>query len=34
VIVTSRTHVAVVVEDDDRYQGAITLERLTAELRP
>ncbi|MGZ4208244.1 MAG: CBS domain-containing protein, partial [Actinomycetota bacterium] len=33
VIVTSRTHVAVVVEDGDRYQGIITLDRLTAELR-
>jgi osmoprotectant transport system ATP-binding protein len=34
IIVTSRTHVAVVVDNEDRYQGIVTLDRLTAELRP
>jgi CBS domain-containing protein len=34
IIVTSRTHVAVVVDDENRYQGIVTLDRLTAELRP
>ena len=34
IIVTTHTHVAVVVGDDDRYQGIVTLDRLTAELRP
>jgi osmoprotectant transport system ATP-binding protein len=34
IIVQSRTHVAVVVGDEHRYQGIVTLDRLTAELRP
>jgi osmoprotectant transport system ATP-binding protein len=34
VIVTSRTHVAVVVDEQQRYQGIVTLDRLTRELRP
>ena len=34
VIVSSRTNVAVVIEDDDRYRGVVTLDRLTAELHP
>ena len=34
IIVTSRTHIAVVVDDENRYQGIVTLDRLTAELRP
>src|SRR5437763_4446508 len=34
ILVTSRTHVAVVVDDENRYQGIVTLDRLTAELRP
>jgi osmoprotectant transport system ATP-binding protein len=34
VIVSSHTHVAVVVGEDDRYQGVITLDRLTRELHP
>ena len=34
IIVQSRTHVAVVVDGEHRYQGIVTLDRLTAELRP
>jgi len=34
IIVTSRTHIAVVVDNENRYQGIVTLDRLTAELRP
>ncbi|HLW18057.1 MAG TPA: betaine/proline/choline family ABC transporter ATP-binding protein [Actinomycetota bacterium] len=34
IIVQSRTHVAVVVDNDNGYQGIVTLDRLTAELRP
>ena len=34
VIVSSHTHVAVVVGDHDRYLGVITLDRLTRELHP
>jgi osmoprotectant transport system ATP-binding protein len=34
IIVSTRTHVAVVVDDENRYQGIITLDRLTAELHP
>jgi osmoprotectant transport system ATP-binding protein len=34
IIVQSRTHIAVVVDGDHRYQGIVTLDRLTAELRP
>ena len=31
-IVTSRTNVAVVVDEDERYRGILTLEKLTGEL--
>jgi osmoprotectant transport system ATP-binding protein len=34
IIVSTRTHVAVVVDDEKRYQGIITLDRLTVELHP
>src|SRR5207245_10549391 len=34
IIVSTRTHVAVVVDDENRYQGIITLDRLTAEIHP
>jgi osmoprotectant transport system ATP-binding protein len=34
IIVSSHTHVAVVVDDEQHYQGIITLDRLTRELRP
>jgi len=34
IIVQSRTHIAVVVDGENRYQGIVTLDRLTAELRP
>jgi osmoprotectant transport system ATP-binding protein len=34
IIVSTRTHVAVVVDDEDRYQGIMTLDQLTAELHP
>ncbi len=34
IIVQSRTHVAVVVDGENSYQGIVTLDRLTAELRP
>jgi len=32
--VSTRTHIAVVVDDLNRYQGVITLDQLTAELHP
>jgi osmoprotectant transport system ATP-binding protein len=31
-IVTSRTHVAVVVSDDGKYEGILTLERISREI--
>jgi osmoprotectant transport system ATP-binding protein len=34
IIVSTRTHIAVVVDDENRYQGIITLDQLTAELHP
>jgi len=34
IIVSTRTHVAVVVDNEKGYQGIITLDRLTAELHP